>query len=105
MAKRFSLGTLVPMKENLNVTAYNHILDIMCLFPMKWQEFVFVFFLFQYDSVSVHKSSSIKKWFSHSDVEIMQTRDAVLNHIMCRLHSKWFDCLLDLGSCPLRCER
>ena len=51
----FGLGSLVPVKGNLNASAYQDILD-NAMFPTLWQQFGEGPFLFQHDCASVYKA-------------------------------------------------
>ena len=57
----FGLGPLIPMKGNLNATAFNDILD--SVLPTLWQQFGEGPSLFQHDNAPMHKARSIQKWF------------------------------------------
>ena len=64
----FGQGPFVPVKGNLNATAYNNILD-NSVFLTFWQQFGEGPFLVQHDNAPVHKARSIQKRFVEISVE------------------------------------
>jgi hypothetical protein len=65
---QFGVGPLVPVKGNLNATAYIDNLDDSVLSTL-WQQFGEGPFLSQYDNSPVHKARSIQIWFVTISVE------------------------------------
>ena len=62
------LDPLVPVKINLNSTAYNDILEDSVI-PTLWQQFMDGSFLFHHDNCPVHKVRWTQKWFVEIGVE------------------------------------
>ena len=61
------LGPLVPVKETLNASAYQDMLENSML--PTWEQFEDGPFLFQHDCAPVHKARSIKTWMREFDVD------------------------------------
>ena len=61
-------GPLVPVKGNLNASAYQWMLDNSML-PTLWEQFGDGPFLFQHDCAAVHKARSIKTWMREFGVD------------------------------------
>jgi hypothetical protein len=64
----FGLGSLVPVKGNVNATTYSDILDYSVL-PTLWHQFGEGLFLFKHDNALMHKARPIQKWFIEIGVE------------------------------------
>uniref|UniRef100_A0A0E9WXE1 Tc1-like transposase DDE domain-containing protein n=1 Tax=Anguilla anguilla TaxID=7936 RepID=A0A0E9WXE1_ANGAN len=57
----FGLGPLIPLKGNLNATAYNDIPDISkSVLPTLWQQFGAGPYLLHHDNAPMHKTRTIK---------------------------------------------
>ncbi len=61
------LGPVLPVKGNLNASAYQEMLD-NTLLPMLWEQFGEGPFLFQHDCAPVHNARFMKTWLDEFGV-------------------------------------